>query len=202
MCRGPTRRRTVRGFQQAGTCSLVITPRRFQQAGKLWRHHRDRCARANQGLHHAPPPAAAPHQPTTPLQREADAREIILANLLHLPRTRRSNAHVGMARCVARCVGYRSPRARRGGGSAARTRHARHTRACISRQAAPSRLPSSLALYGRLCRRRRRLLRSSSVAAKLRSASKPRMPSTSLRTQAQALPSWAAVGKGLGRLRQ
>ena len=183
MCRGPTRRRTVRGFQQAG---------------KLWRHHRDRCARAHQGLHHAPPPAAAPHQPTTPLQREADAREIILANLLHLPRTGRSNAHVGMARCV----GYRSPRARRGGGSAARTRHARHKRACISRQAAPSRLPSSLALYGRLCRRRRRLLRSSSVAAKLRSASKPRMPSTSLRTQAQALPSWAAVGKGLGRLRQ
>ena len=110
MCRGPTRRRTVRGFQQAGTCSLVITPRRFQQAGKLWRHHRDRCARAHQGLHHAPPPAAAPHQPTTPLQREADAREIILANLLHLPRTGRSNAHVGMARCVARCVGYRSPR--------------------------------------------------------------------------------------------
>ena len=198
MCRGPTRRRTVRGFQQAGTCSLVITPRRFQQAGKLWRHHRDRRARTHQGLHHAPPPAAAPHQPTTPLQREADAREIILANLLHLPRTRRSNAHVGMARCVARCVGYRSPRAV----AALHARHTRHKRACISRQAAPSRLPSSLALYGRLCRRRRRLLRSSSVAAKLRSASKPRMPSTSLRTQAQALPSWAAVGKGLGRLRQ
>ena len=113
MCRGPTRRRTVRGFQQAG---------------KLWRHHRDRCARAHQGLHHAPPPAAAPHQPTTPLQREADAREIILANLLHLPRTGRSNAHVGMARCVARCVGYRSPRARRGGGSVARTAHTAQTR--------------------------------------------------------------------------
>ena len=160
---------------------------RFQQAGKLWRHHRDRRARAHQGLHHAPPPAAAPHQPTTPLQREGDARETILANLLHLSRTRRSNA---------RCVEWLGVWGidHRWHAEAVAARHARHKRACISRQAAPSRLPSSLALYGRLCRRRRRLLRSSSVAAKLRRASKPRMPSTSLRTQAQALPSWVAVG--------
>ena len=67
---------------------------RFQHAGKLWRHHCDRRARAHERLHHAPSPAAAAHQSTSPLQRERDAREIVLTNLLHLPRTRRWNAHM------------------------------------------------------------------------------------------------------------
>lgn len=171
LCRGPTRRRTA-AFNRPASSGVTIVigvpvPTKACTTHRL-----------------PPPPPISPPRPCS--AREMHGRPF------------------SPTFCTCRAQGGRTLGVSNGLGvwgidhrwhaEAVAARHARHKRACISRQAAPSRLPSSLALYGRLCRRRRRLLRSSSVAAKLRRASKPRMPSTSLRTQAQALPSWVAVG--------